>query len=287
VSKVSNAALKVACEQMLTEGISYDTMDCQKAVEEALNRCGIPKSECDLAGSNAHYRKCRWVGTPEECLKLLGVKEVPTGAFMFIWEESGAPSKYDGDGMGNATHIGVYLGGGRTFNSSQSMGSVTVSTKFGGKKTVPNGGWNRVGFSDWVDCGLTDAQLSALGMAATSTAATQEDATETQAATVTETATATGPEDTSEFVRIDMEHDCKGNAVRRLQKWLNCLYLNEHATAVTSEMLTEDGEFGPKTDEAVRAFQEKYGLTMDGVVGRNTWAKLAQVRYENRAVPQG
>ena len=35
-----------------------------------------------------------------------------------------------------------------------------------------------------------------------------------------------------------------------------------------------DGKFGAKTEEAVKAFQRKNGLTADGIIGRNTWAAL-------------
>ena len=35
-----------------------------------------------------------------------------------------------------------------------------------------------------------------------------------------------------------------------------------------------DWDFGSKTDAAVRAYQKKKGLTVDGVVGQNTWNKL-------------
>ena len=38
---------------------------------------------------------------------------------------------------------------------------------------------------------------------------------------------------------------------------------------------TVDGKIGPKTREAVKAFQEVNGLKADGVVGRQTWEKLA------------
>jgi len=34
------------------------------------------------------------------------------------------------------------------------------------------------------------------------------------------------------------------------------------------------GNFGPKTEEAVKAFQTKNGLTADGIVGDGTWSKI-------------
>ena len=38
-----------------------------------------------------------------------------------------------------------------------------------------------------------------------------------------------------------------------------------------------DGSFGPATDKALRAYQEAEGLTVDGVCGPKTWAKLLGV----------
>ena len=38
--------------------------------------------------------------------------------------------------------------------------------------------------------------------------------------------------------------------------------------------LTVDGIFGARTRDAVRDFQQKNGLPADGIVGRQTWAKL-------------
>ena len=37
---------------------------------------------------------------------------------------------------------------------------------------------------------------------------------------------------------------------------------------------TVDGDFGPNTEKAVRAFQKAKGLTQDGIVGKDTWSSL-------------
>ena len=61
-----------------------------------------------------------------------------------------------------------------------------------------------------------------------------------------------------------------GSAVEQLQFWLNTLA--QYDSAIHS--VTVDGVFGSGTAAAVRAFQRKYGLTVDGVVGRTTWTEV-------------
>ena len=66
------------------------------------------------------------------------------------------------------------------------------------------------------------------------------------------------------------------SAVRTLQEWLNEIGYDPGRI---------DGIFGRKTDRAVRAFQAAAGLSVDGVVGRNTWADLEKAIAIQRRVP--
>ena len=65
----------------------------------------------------------------------------------------------------------------------------------------------------------------------------------------------------------------KGNDVRTVQFWL-LVAAGNYSSLPT---LTVDGSFGPATLTAVTAFQEYFGLTADGAVGRVTWNKLKEV----------
>lgn len=57
----------------------------------------------------------------------------------------------------------------------------------------------------------------------------------------------------------------KGPAVMELQRKLN---------GVTGAGLVVDGDFGPRTDTAVRNFQSFFKLGTDGIVGPKTWGML-------------
>lgn len=150
--------LKVAPKYL---GIPYSTMDCQAFVERCLKDIGIDEN---LPGSNAWYRRMTWVGTPEECKRSFG--KIPEGAFLFILKQDGKePEKYRSDGIGNASHIGIYTGmgykqlcelggvspdirydfGDGAINSSSTHACVCTS-KFQGKAI--SGGWNRIGLWD-------------------------------------------------------------------------------------------------------------------------------------------
>lgn len=65
----------------------------------------------------------------------------------------------------------------------------------------------------------------------------------------------------------------EGSKVRRLQTTLN---------RTSGSKLQRDGDFGPKTEGAVRRFQEKHGLDVDGIVGPKT-LKVLNREHERAA----
>lgn len=62
-----------------------------------------------------------------------------------------------------------------------------------------------------------------------------------------------------------ISYGSKGSDVTELQKLLN---------SAGNYNLAEDGDFGEKTRAAVEDYQRKNGLTVDGIVGDNTWGSI-------------
>ena len=130
-------------------GDTLSGMDCQGLMEYCLRRLGIRKN---WRGSNAMWRDMVWRGSPEECRSAFG--RIPLGAFLYILKDDGGErARGYQDGLGNASHVGVYTGSGKgAVHASASRGCVAESAFSG--KTVHNGGWNRVGLCAELDYGL-------------------------------------------------------------------------------------------------------------------------------------
>ncbi len=75
---------------------------------------------------------------------------------------------------------------------------------------------------------------------------------------------------------VTLRRGSTGTAVEQLQYWLNVL------AQFYPDLpgLTVDGSFGAATEAAVRAFQERFDLTVDGIVGEATWNELF-AQYES------
>ena len=71
-----------------------------------------------------------------------------------------------------------------------------------------------------------------------------------------------------------------GIAVAKLQNYLN----NLRSLYSSIPVLSEDGIFGGRTEEAVRIFQQNTGLTSDGIIGTLTWDKILS-KYKTISKP--
>ena len=93
--------------------LTYDNVDCQAFCELVLKDIGVRQQNgavYNWKGSNDIARNaCSWIGTKEECVKQFGF--IPLGAWAFIWDNTGKETQRGyHDGLGNYSHIGIYIG---------------------------------------------------------------------------------------------------------------------------------------------------------------------------------
>lgn len=62
--------------------------------------------------------------------------------------------------------------------------------------------------------------------------------------------------------------------IKRGSKGVDVMYLQKRLVANGYYVGKIDGDFGVKTENAVKAYQAEYGLTVDGIVGAKTWALI-------------
>ncbi len=122
-------------------GESLSGMDCQGFVEYCVRQCG---GQMDFAGSNDMFRNaCAWVGTVAEA-KQLG-RLLPGAALFILKQDGNEPARYQADGLGNASHIGLYLGDAQIEAAHSSSGKGKVC-----QTTLANG-WTHVGLIKAID----------------------------------------------------------------------------------------------------------------------------------------
>jgi len=265
MSKPTGAAVAAKAIAAVAEGHTYAEMDCQAFVEYCVNSCG---GRMAYAGSNDMYRNASAYLATIENARAEG-KLVPGAGLLIVEDVSdGTPAKYRGDGLGDATHVGLYVGekaltdvdkSGKSrvcnvVHSGSTMGRVAGST-------LANG-WTHVILFKEIDYAGVSIPAGVVVGGTLSAADTVKDNPEGLSAP--------DVSDVSRFFTV--KRGCKGGAVRRLQTWLNDVQ--------GGDLLAEDGDFGPATDAAVRAFQQAQGLSADGIVGPKTWAALAAAREE-------
>lgn len=94
-------------------GIPYKKLDCQGFVERVLADCGIRKPNgtvYDWRGSNSMYRNFQqWRGSIKDAEAAFGA--LPIGCLLYTRKtDGGEKDKGYNDGLGNFSHVGIYLG---------------------------------------------------------------------------------------------------------------------------------------------------------------------------------
>lgn len=135
---------------------------------------------------------------------------------------------------GEASHVGVYFGSGKTDEARSSAYGV-VQTELEGR------GWNRFG------------RLKVF---------------KNEPAPAPAPKPSTGG--TCEVTIKIIKKGIKGEAVRTLQTLLKALGYK----GADKKVLSVDGECGSNTEAAIKAFQKAKGLSDDGVCGSKTWDKI-------------
>lgn len=65
----------------------------------------------------------------------------------------------------------------------------------------------------------------------------------------------------------------RGDSVRQMQEQLNAI---ANVYTVIPKVAV-DGVFGPQTEEAVKAFQQTFGLPANGIVDLPTWYRISEL----------
>ena len=78
------------------------------------------------------------------------------------------------------------------------------------------------------------------------------------------------PRNIALYPGVPLRVGSEGDAVRSLQEYLNYIA----GTYTEIPRITADGMFGTATENAVKAYQELFGLPVSGVVGSVTWNSI-------------
>jgi peptidoglycan hydrolase-like protein with peptidoglycan-binding domain len=155
--------------------------------------------------------------------------------------------------FGVATLVLAACGSDDDKGSSSSSSSTSVTTV-----TVPTGVTTTLTTVPGAGTAVTVSPVTAATTAPTVAGATTTTAAGSTSTTVKGRTNVTSPSD-------NVKLGDKGDGVKQSQT----------ALKAAGYKVTVDGDFGNQTDAAVRQFQKKNGLKVDGVVGKITWGKLS------------
>jgi cell wall-associated NlpC family hydrolase len=146
-------------------------------------------------------------------------------------------------------HVGIYIGSGQAVESTPAWKNGVQVTDVGNVKSGTGHRWTKHGRLPWVEY----------------TGATEP--TKPQEVTTPSTSE---KEEGVEVRVTTLKKGAKGSQVKALQAILLGYGYDIGRTGI-------DGDFGPATESAVRKYQSRNDLTLDGIVGPATWRHLLGV----------
>jgi len=156
--------------------------------------------------------------------------------------------------FGVATLVLAACGSDDNKSSSSSSSSTSLTTA-----TVPTGGVTTTPTTvPGAGTSVTVSPVTAATTAPTVAGATTTTVAGSTSTTVAGRTNVTSPSD-------NVKKGDKGEGVKQIQQ----------ALKAAGYKVSVDGDFGNQTDAAVRQFQKKNGLKVDGIVGKVTWGKLS------------
>lgn len=146
---VSAAYFAQVAEDPSYNKYKYEQLDCQGFVEKVLYDSGCRKADgsaYNWRGSNSMWRNAlSWRGTIAEAVDKFG--KIPDGSWAFyVKYDGGEKDRGYNDGDGNASHVGIYIGGGLVRDSTRS----TKSNRDGvGLRSISD--FNMIGLCKYLD----------------------------------------------------------------------------------------------------------------------------------------
>lgn len=168
----------------------------------------------------------------------------PGDIIFYDWQDNGS-----GDNRGSSDHVGI------------------VEKTSGGYITIIEGNYSNSVKRRTL--AVNGRYIRGYGVPKYDTEATAKPAISTETKTDVKTESTTSKGESTVNIELNvLKKGSTGNQVKALQRMLHAM---GYSLGTKNPC---DGDFGTKTDSAVRAYQKLHNLTIDGIVGKATWSAL-------------
>lgn len=207
-----------------------------------------------------------WSDTPTSAPKYNAAQDVSADGMLAICKEKGKIDtipELPGVLVFSSQHVGVYIGNGYVVEARGHRYGV-VKTKLSER------GWKSWGKCPWIEYGEPKKESV--------NASSENLVLAFQKAALADDKTLLPKYGADGDYGSETESAMRVCVVKRrvIHKYKNCTKLVQRLLGFTGNDI--DGKCGPKTSEAIKKFQKKNGLTVDGAIGVNSWKVLLGIK---------